>query len=77
MSSQNAATIEVAHALIRVVARLSRHSISSKPTRTLGDILSKTGLEGIRKAPSFGVAEDQQRDYGILVDKLIEVILAV
>ena len=74
MSSQNATTVEAAHALIRVVAGLSRHSVCSKPARVLGDILSKTGLEGIRKAPSFGVPQDQQREYGALIDKLVEVI---
>lgn len=73
MSSQNATTVEAAHALTRVVAKLSRHSLTSKPARLLNDILSKTGLEGIRKAPSFGVPQDQQREYGALIDKLIEV----
>ena len=39
----------------------------------LDTILSKAGLAGMWKATSFDIAPDQQRRYGLLIDKLIEV----
>ena len=39
----------------------------------LDTILSNAGLAGIWKATSFDIVLDQQRRYGLLIDKLIEV----
>ena len=73
ISSRNAATTEAAHALTRVIARMSGYVISSKPAKTVNEVLSEAGLEGIWKASSFDMAQDQQIDLGVLIDKLIEV----
>jgi hypothetical protein len=56
-----------------VMARESHQSTSWKPAGGLDAILSSAGLGGVWKAASFEADADQQKRFGVLIDKLIAV----
>jgi neurofibromin 1 len=72
-SGQNAATLESAHELFRIITSNPKFSSNTDTTDMLDDVLEGIGFGGLWRSSTFHVSNELLRQCTTLTDRLIEV----
>jgi neurofibromin 1 len=73
LHSQNSATLESAHALLRTLTTNTRFANSLESNGLLNELLEDMGFAGLWRSSSFNLSHDQDKQCFALTEKLIEV----